>query len=192
MDTPVFECNVTVKDTEYRFRVFYDESPENPREWDNLGTIVTFRSHWTRNNGSPCGDQEEYAFDFEEEIKNGDRVPALWYPLWASSCGLSMGEQSEKDDSIVGYIFAERTLLLKEYSAKILSKEVKEKVKQVFKGELETYNLYYNGEVYVYILETVCPLNQGYTCVVGTLSRYERKGTLSAVFRLLSQPYRSL
>ena len=68
---------------------------------------------------------------------------------------MSLGEQNEKDDSIVGYIFAERTLLLKEYSAKILSKEVKEKVKQVFKGELETYNLYFNGEVYGYILETV-------------------------------------
>ena len=39
---------------DYRIRTFYDESPESPRNWDNLGTMVCFHRNYD------LGDKHDY------------------------------------------------------------------------------------------------------------------------------------
>ena len=56
-------------------------------------------------------------------------------------------------DSVqVGFIYATRDTILKEYSAKKLTKELRAKAERILRSEVETYAQFLEGDVYGYVI----------------------------------------
>lgn len=56
------------------------------------------------------------------------------------------------DGSVIGFAWAEKATLYKEYGVKRLTPEIKEKVESVISGSLRLYTDYANGDVYAAFL----------------------------------------
>ena len=156
-------------------RIEQDGNGESPRDWDNLGTFYT----WDGGYYSP--DKHEYkgGLDFFESIlgeivyKLHDkynnttdfmneiivRMDKKGYVLYSVSkyehglVRFSLGYSSGWDSSTIGVIFATKKEIYQEFNTKRITEKIREKVIENFKGELETYTQYTNGEVYGYIIE---------------------------------------
>lgn len=69
--------------------------------------------------------------------------------------GLSMntgGFSCPWDSGQVGYIYATREAILKEFSVKKLTEEPRAKVERILRGEVKTYSQYLEGDVYGYVI----------------------------------------
>lgn len=125
--------------------IHQDDSPESPREWDNLGTMICDHPHYT------LGDEQ---ITDEDEINERLKDAVIVLPLTLydhSGISMSVGNPIDKwDSSLVGVIYVNRDRLLKEYGVKRLSKKIIETAKDVLRNEIEIYDLYIRGETYGY------------------------------------------
>ncbi len=133
-------------------RIFPDESPESPRSWDNLGTMVC--SHKRYN----LGDKHDFDFNqydgWEEAgkalIKENDAAIVLRLYLFDHS-GISLRTtpfSDRWDSGQVGFVFISKEKLRKEYGVKRISKKLLEKVEKYLIGEVGTYDQYLRGDVF--------------------------------------------
>jgi len=156
----------------YTINIKQDENTESPREWDNLGKMLCFHNRYTLGDESL---KEYYSYKKDCKIKNltdecngWDEVEEVLkkefqavvvMPLWLyDHSGLSMktcrhGQHSSWDCGQVGFIYATRKDILKEYGVKKITKKIIEKVENILMSEVETYSQYLNGEVYGYNIE---------------------------------------
>ena len=133
-------CNITID---------YDDSPESPREWDNLGTMVCWHSRYN------LGDS--HSFDDPQEFLNTVEPNDIVLPLYLyDHSGITMsttGFSCPWDSGQVGYIHITAEKIREEYSVKRVSKKLKERVTNYLVGEVETYDQYLTGDVYGYTVE---------------------------------------
>ena len=142
----------------YRIEINYDENPESPREWDNLGTIYSNHSR--------------YDFDghkIEELIQDVDGniydcvIPwnligkkYFYLKVWMydhSGVTICTGERNPYgmwDSGLYGVIVCDIEKAKKEYSYKRNCKGLREKVYKYLEGEIKDLNTYLTGEVYCY------------------------------------------
>jgi len=129
-----------------------DESPESPREWDNMGTMICSHRRYD------LGDKHEINFDdysgWDEAkkaiIKKYDVAVILPLYLYDHS-GITMATtpfSCRWDSGQVGFIVVSKKKLREEYSVKRITKKHIEKVTTYLKGEVETYDTYLRGDVY--------------------------------------------
>lgn len=135
-------------------KIFYDECPESPREWDNLGIIVaSHRRHNLQDKEAPKIDFGYFNSWSEVEkhlVKEHEaKVIIPLYMYEHSGIALSTSPFSCKWDSRqLGFVYVTKDKILEEYGCKVVSKKVREKVISVLEGKIETYSQYLNGEVY--------------------------------------------
>lgn len=138
-----------------------DSYPENPRDNDNLGTMVCFHNRYDLGDSDHNLSSDDFN-DWKELsdylIKEKNAVVIL--PLYLydhSGLSISIGSFDCKWDSgQIGFIYISREYALQEYGGKIVTKTIKEKIIDYFKGEVETYDHYLSGNVYGYrIVEEV-------------------------------------
>lgn len=151
---------------EYLIKVEQEESPESPRSWDNLGTMVCFHNRYT------LGDKHKYNSDdysgwSEMEraiIKNEDVCVIL--PLYLydhSGITISINPFSCRWDSgQIGFIYISKKKVREEYSIKRITKEWIEKVTKYLEGEVETYDQYLTGDVYRYDIVKIVKCELGH------------------------------
>lgn len=142
---------------EPRLKIMHDDSPESPREWDNLGYFITVE----RNHGCPDNNQEleDIVRDTQYEAKNTEDHMKLIKkamaedviyitPVFRYEHGnvlYKRGIGSGFDSSNCGfYIVTKQTADILGTPKKLFEK--------VIDGELETYTKWCNGEVYGYTL----------------------------------------
>lgn len=150
----------------YRIRVQCDDSPESPREWDNLGTMVCW--HGRYNLGDVDGQREysstdDFWFDIsgvedngeEEDLERAIKVAYeknIILPLYLydhSGITMSTGPFScPWDSGQVGYIYVSLEKVRDEYKWKRITKERRERIEKYLTGEVETYDMYLRGDVY--------------------------------------------
>ncbi|WP_428323607.1 hypothetical protein [Nitrosopumilus sp.] len=140
----------TLRNGDQVLEIFYDTNPASPREWDNLGTIVTKKNHHYT-----IGDQQ--VEDIDEFLQSqGDIVKVPVYMIDHSGISLSTRDFNDPWDSgMIGYIFATKEKIKNEYSVKRITKKTLTKVENIFNGELDTYDQYVNGNVYGFVLSKV-------------------------------------
>jgi len=135
----------------YTIRIEQEDSPESPREWDNLGTMICEHRRYN------LGDRKEQYEGEVLEILNGERPDKVALPIYMYDHGgiaLSTGSFSCSFDSgLVGAIFVTKEKIRKEYNVKRITKKVLAKVEDCLRGELEIFSSYINGEVYGFIIE---------------------------------------
>jgi hypothetical protein len=135
-----------------RLKLVHDSSPETPRTWDNLGTMVCFHNRYD------LGDNHNYNSDDYnnwEEMKKAiqkEENTAVILPLYLydhSGISISTGAFSCRWDSgQIGFIFISKEKAIQEFGGKIVTAKLKERLVRILEGEVETYDQYVRGEVY--------------------------------------------
>ena len=141
-----------IENEKYKLEIFEDIDPTDPREFDNLGTMVCFHNR--------------YAFGDETELKSCDFssweelesylykrekalivVPVFLY----DHSGLSVnttGFSCPWDSGQIGFIYASKERIRNEYSCKRISKKLRKQVREMLVSEVDSYNQYLSGDVY--------------------------------------------
>ncbi|TXG76312.1 hypothetical protein E6Q11_04845 [Candidatus Dojkabacteria bacterium] len=135
-----------------RLKLVHDSSPESPRNWDNLGTMICFHRRYD------LGDKHSYSSDDYsswEEMKQAiikEENPAVILPLYMydhSGISISTSPFSCRWDSgQIGFILVSKKKALEEFGGKIVTAKLKERIEKILEGEVETYSQYVEGDVY--------------------------------------------
>jgi hypothetical protein len=135
-----------------------DGSHADPREYDNIGTMVCWhrRCDLGDQTVNPDASDAETMAEFIEEVTGPD---AIVLPLWLYEHGsmtMSVGEANPFscpwDSGQVGFIYCTPVDVVREYGKD--TPENRERAIAYMKGEVETYDMYLRGEVYGWVVET--------------------------------------
>jgi len=148
--------------------ILQDESPESPREWDNMGTMICFRSRYN------LGDKHNYSREEAEELSKGKDIISL--PLYLydhSGITISTSDFGDRWDSgCIGFVIIEEKQW-KTMMGDDMDKS-EERLERIIDGEVETYDTYLRGDVYqykVYEVET-CSLGHKHKTLVESCGSY--------------------
>jgi hypothetical protein len=145
----------TLESKNFIAKIVSDDTPESPREWDNLGTMICFHSRYN------LGDDHNYDHsdydgwdEMENAIRNEYGKDAIILPVFMyDHSGVSLSTTPfgcRWDSGQVGFIVVDRETVRKQNNWKKITKEREEKVISWLEGEVETYSNYLNGDVYGY------------------------------------------
>lgn len=136
----------------YKVKVVQDTSPSDPRDDDNLGTMVCFHGRYS------LGDKHDYDHKdypgwsaMKAAIIRNEKVGVILPLFLYEHSGITMnttGFSCPWDSGQVGFIFISKKKMLEEYGGKICTKELKERVAKYLVSEIETYDKYLTGDVY--------------------------------------------
>ena len=148
---------------ELTVRIELDPEPCDPREWDNIGTMICL--HRRHRLGDPHHYRTENHSGWEdlEQAILGDHPGAVVLPLYLfDHSGLSMSTTDSDFRAIdsagwdwgqVGFIFASAESIRSEYGARRISRQLREQVEGVLRAEVEQYDRYLRGDTYSYAIE---------------------------------------
>lgn len=150
----------TIKLENKTLEIIYDNSAENPREWDNLGTFLY--AHGRYNLGEETFDTDLYN-GWNEALNGevGSMKEIIALPVYMYNHGqIALSTESfhgralhaEWDSGRVGWIYVTREDVRKNYGVKRISAKLKDRVEKVLRAEIELQSSYINGEVYGYRL----------------------------------------
>jgi len=129
-------------------KIYYDSDAENPREWENLGTIACWHRKYILGDIQPKESPEEYL----KTIKDDIILPLYLY----DHSGIIMnttGFSYPWDSGQVGYIHISKEILKKKFNWKTITKKRKERVYKILEQEVYKYNQFLIGDTYGYIIE---------------------------------------
>jgi hypothetical protein len=137
--------------------IHQDPFPDDPRSWDNLGTMVCGHRRYT------LGDEHHYdlevlcSWEAVEAAILRDHPGCIILPLYLfDHSGITISTDPERfraldsagwDWGQVGLIFVPRENVLKEWSAKRLTRTLRERAEAILRHEVETYDDYLTGRV---------------------------------------------
>jgi len=135
----------------YKLDIYQDDWADSPRDWDNLGTMIT----WTRDYLSPDKNEFKTPEDFLEwwSEQSGVLLPVFMFNH--SGVKFSTTPFNDRWDSgQVGFIYAteEKMNDLMYYWRSELSSATEEDIRGILKNEVDNYSDYAEGNVYRYDL----------------------------------------
>ena len=143
--------------------IHYHESPESPRDWDNLGIVACpTRKYALSDEGAPDLSPDACGCDSWDEVENylikhHDAkviLPIYMYDhsgITINTTGFSCGWDSGQ----VGFIYATAEKIKLEYSCKRITKKTLDRVEEILQSEIKTYDQYVTGDVYGFRLMTI-------------------------------------
>ena len=157
-----------------------DEHPNDPRSWDNLGTMLCWDRYYRLGDCNTNRETEEQIMEicrkygksdeeidemtFTEKVQfilNQDEICGL--PLWLydhSGISISTRRGCQWDSSFVGLIFVEKDYYLPQMCLKDET-NWKEQAKKTLESEIKTYNDFFEGNVYQWtIYEPIVVIRQ--------------------------------
>lgn len=149
-----------IKDTidykDCKINICYDEYPESPREWDNLGTIYSNHRDYNLDNATLRDLIEDVTGDrYAEEIP-WDAIAKKYYfqKVWMydhSGQTVRIGENNPFgcpwDSGLFGVIAVSKEDAKKEYGYKRDCKSLRERAEGVLAGEIEDLDIWVRGDV---------------------------------------------
>ena len=141
----------TVTTLNHVLKIMRDGHPDDPRNWDNLGTMVCFSSRYN------LGDSHDFdsPSEFKEFINNNKCIVLPLYLYDHSGITISTKPfHCPWDSGQVGYIYVTLEKAIGELILKNES-EVIDKAVKALMGEVQTYDHYLTGSVYGYDLKTL-------------------------------------
>ena len=141
-----------IENEKYMLEIFEDLDPTDPREFDNLGTMVCFHNRYAfgeetelkSSDFSSWAELESYLYKTEKALIV---VPVFLY----DHSGLSVnttGFSCPWDSGQIGYIYTSKEKIRNEYGCKRISKKLKEQIREMLVSEIDSYNQYLSGDVY--------------------------------------------
>jgi hypothetical protein len=137
-----------MKTPTYTVTIEGDYDSENPRHWDNLGTLVSFSRELDGDLKTNCTPAE-----YLDNIKDTDIVLPV-YMYKHSGTALSTTPFSCRWDSgQIGYIHVSKKKALAEYGGKIVTSDLRKRIENCLCGEIETMHQWVSGDVWRYSIE---------------------------------------
>lgn len=146
--------NDDIETVEYKGHIIHirsDDATEDPRNWDNLGTMTCFHKRYN------LGDKHLMSIEqFREWLKENERNLII-LPLYLyDHSGITMRTypfNDHWDSGQVGYIYVTKEKAKKDFSCEELTEEQIDKIKEIIRQEVATYDKYITGNVCGYIIE---------------------------------------
>lgn len=140
----------------YTINVYYDTDPQSPREWDNLGTIYSNSRNYDPDRHSLREILNDEETGFSEDFKKN----YLWLKIRGyEHSGLTISVSGGYpyndpwDSGLFGVIAVSKEKAIKEFGKKICTQEVRQRALDCLRGEVETLDQYYTGDVYGFVIE---------------------------------------
>lgn len=154
-----------------RLVIEQDQFPEDPRSWDNLGTMLCcHRDYQLGDCNSNRETEEQLAEICRKYGKNDEEIDEMTFaeevqfildqddvcglPLWLydhSGISISTRRQCPWDSSFVGLIFIEKDFFIAHTCIKN-EENWKKEAKGTLENEIEAYNYFLQGNVYMWTL----------------------------------------
>ena len=137
------EAVKTIKRGRFTGCIWYDENPENPRRWENVGKIIAYPKYLK----SEC----------TAEYLKASEVSLPVYGLDHGGISVSTTPYNIRWDSgLIGYICvtdddAREKLFGKDEEVTLA--EIRKRAEAVLRGEIETLDQYMSGEMYYFTVE---------------------------------------
>ena len=157
-----------IEEQEYKgckVKIYQDPEPDDPRNWDNLGTMVCFHNRYTLGDKTDLTSDRFEGWEELEQYLIKEKHAEVMAPLYMYDhsgisikigsfygCGLPQGH-ARFDSGQIGFVYVDKETLLKEYSVKRVTKKIKDKARKVLEAEVDTYNKYVGGQVYGFVAE---------------------------------------
>lgn len=143
----------------FKLEIEQDSSPESPRTWDNLGTMVCFHRRYDLGDDNDyCSNNYDGWEEMKEDIIEKENVHTI-LPLYLyDHSGITISTSPFScnwDSGQVGFIFVSKDKVKKEYVKDI-------RVEDILKGEVETYDQYLTGDVWGYKIYEVTTCDHGH------------------------------
>jgi hypothetical protein len=145
-------------DLTYSVRIFRDEWPSDPREWDNFG--IMFCSHKRYNIGDEQFDGRDFSgWDEVEEWLYKERKAIVVLPLYlydhsiqsiSTTSFVGRAHHGGWDSGQVGFIYATRESVSKMTGWKRFTQERIQKIKDYLRSEVSEYDDWMTGNVWAY------------------------------------------
>jgi hypothetical protein len=130
----------------YRYEIEQDQDPTSPFEWDNLGTIA-----YKKGSRYTLGNEALTREEMDTLAKREDVIILPVYAYIHSGIALNTtGFSCPWDSGQSGFIYVEKEKVKKEWKVSRVSAKLRNKVEEVLRGEVETFNQYLSGDVYGY------------------------------------------
>ena len=156
----------TKRISDYLIEIFPDDSPESPREWDNLGTMICFHGKYELGDKHDYDHRDYEGWDEMEAAIIKNEKAAVILPLYLyDHSGITISTSPfgcPWDSGQIGFVFVSKTKLLKEFGGKVVTQKLKEKATKILKGEVETYDQFITGDVYGYKISKVTVCSEGH------------------------------
>ena len=179
---------------EVQAELVYDRDATNPREGDNLGTILIApnKSHWVASSDGVVDTSIRLGNNSYEHWENLRREQlnlkksdiAIAYPITKhehDSISLSLGYKSGWDYGVVGFVYVTKETLRKEYNVKRITKSIIERAETRLQSELNTLANWLNGDCYGWQIKEYALDDDGLDC--------EEVDTLDSCWGYLDQDY---
>jgi len=133
-----------------RLRIVHEyDNAEDPRNWDNLGTMVCWHSRYRLGDDHDLNSPDDFNMSSEDY--------AIVLPLYLyDHSGITISTQPFScrwDSGQIGWIYVTKAKLREDYGVKRITAKVLEQAEACLLAEVETYDLFIRGEVYGFILE---------------------------------------
>lgn len=139
----------------YDINIYYDTSPESPREWSNLGTFYTAHRRYR-----PEKEFDEH-FEFDEVCNEQPGnlrgsflkkyvAQNLYFYDHSGQTISSRPFSCPWDSGWFGIVAVSVEKVKKEFGWKLLTAARRRKIEEYLQGEIDTYDNYLRGEVYGY------------------------------------------
>lgn len=121
-----------------------DPNPINPREDDNLGTMICFHRRYTLGN--------KHNMDPKEALSFMNRKDIISLPLYLyDHSGITMKTtpfNDPWDSGQVGFIYITKEKIRKEYGWIVITKKRRTKIEEYLQAEVKTYDQFLTGNVW--------------------------------------------
>jgi len=152
-----------------RLRIFADNLPENPRSWDNLGTIAYNHKKYLLGDeemGDPIDWLESmlgleprgiYTQDRMEYLQERFMRKFVALPLYLyDHSGITIQTtpfSCRWDSGQVGYIYVSKDKVREEFGWNLITNKRRERIEDYLRGEIKTFDQYIRGDVYYFNVE---------------------------------------
>ena len=150
----------TIQYKDHQIEIFPDECGESPRGWENITEIHYHSRSYVLGDTNWYGKIDEYDKMIAKAKRQGDLV----IPMFAyihSGVSLSLSSfygrlpqgHAEFDSGRAGTVIVRRKKMLEEFGGKIFTQKLKERAYKIAEGDINTYNQYFMGDVYGYVVD---------------------------------------
>ena len=134
-------------------RIFADESPMNPREWDNLSKMICFHSRYSLGDKHDYSSKDYTSWDaMKQGILKKEKDVAVILPLYLyDHSGITMKTTPfgcRWDSGQVGFVIVTRKAIRDNWMKKRVTKELIKRAEELALGEVNTYDQYISGDTY--------------------------------------------
>lgn len=146
----------TIAKSNLTLELYRDNNPSNPRDWDNVGTMVCWHTRYNLgdvNGKKAYGDPSKFDVWWKTNGKGGVILSLYLY----DHSGITMRTQPFScpwDSGQVGYIYTTKETVIKEWGKNgKFTHSSKAKALKYLEAEVKTYDQYLCGDVYGYVIE---------------------------------------